>query len=133
MHINSTVVSADLKRCYDAVHHSITSIAVQAMEVSVLVVKQILLCLQTMFFYLRTAHGIAEKPFGDMATEPFMMIGQGGGDSPGHSTGVSTLMIGSYKKLGHGCSYTSAISGVIFSSTAILLGMTLPFSCQVNT
>ena len=31
MHINSAVVSANLKNCYDAIHHSIASIAVQAM------------------------------------------------------------------------------------------------------
>ena len=29
-------------------------------------------------------------------------------------------MIGSYKKLGHGCSYTSAISGDVFLFAAIL-------------
>ena len=49
-----------------------------------------------------------------------MVLGQGGGHLPSHSTGVSTLMIGPYKKLGRGCSYTSAIPGVIFLIVAIL-------------
>ena len=31
MHINPAVVSANIKNCYGAVHHSIASIAVQAM------------------------------------------------------------------------------------------------------
>ena len=39
---------------------------------------------------------------------------------PKHFTGVSTLMIGSYKKLGHGYSYTSATPGVVFLFAAIL-------------
>ena len=120
MHINSAVVSADLKNCYDAVHHSIASIAVQAMGVPVLAVKLVLSCLQTMFFWLRTAHGVAETPFGGTTSKPFMTLGQGGGHSPSHFTGVSTLMIGSYKKLGHRCRYTSAISGVVFLFAAIL-------------
>ena len=52
MHINSVVVSADLKYCYDVIHHSIASIAVQEMGVPVLAVKLVLLCLWTMFFLL---------------------------------------------------------------------------------
>ena len=52
MYINSAVVSADLKNWYNAVHHLVTSIAVQAMEVPVLTVKLVLSCLQTMFFWL---------------------------------------------------------------------------------
>ena len=83
-------------------------------------VKLMLSCLQKMFFWLRTAHGVAKTPFGGTTSKPFMMLGQGGGHSPSHFTGVSTLMIGSYKKLGHGCCYTSAISGVIFIFAAIL-------------
>ena len=39
---------------------------------------------------------------------------------PSHFTGVSALMIGSYKKLEHSCSYTSALSGVVFLFVAIL-------------
>ena len=39
MHINSTVVSANLRKHYDAVYHLITSIAVQVMGVPVLAVK----------------------------------------------------------------------------------------------
>ena len=52
VHISSAMVSADLKNCYDAIHHSIPSIVVQAMGVLVLVVKLVLSCLQTVFFWL---------------------------------------------------------------------------------
>ena len=55
MYINSAVASANLKNCYNVVHHSIASITVQAMGVPVLVVKLVLSCLQAMFFWLRTA------------------------------------------------------------------------------
>ena len=61
MHVNSAVVSANLKNCYDAVHHPIISIAVQGMVVPVLTVKLVLLYLQTMLFWLKTAHGILGK------------------------------------------------------------------------
>ena len=85
--INSAVVSADLKNCYDVVHHSIASIAVQEMGVPVLAVKLVLLCLQTMFFWLQTAVRIVEKPSGGMTTKTFIMLGKGGGHSPSHYTG----------------------------------------------
>jgi hypothetical protein len=75
MHINFVVVSADLKNCYNAAHHSIASISVQAMGVPVLAVKLVLLWLQTIFFWLRTVHGIAKTPFGGTASKPFMTLG----------------------------------------------------------
>ena len=49
-----------------------------------------------------------------------MTLGHRGGHSPSHFTRVSTLMIGPYKKLGYGNSYTLAISGVVFLFVAIL-------------
>ena len=52
--------------------------------------------------------------------KPFMILGRGGGHLPTHFTGAFTLMIGAYKKLGHGYSYTSAKSGVAFFFAAIL-------------
>ena len=132
MHINSAVVSADLKNCYDAVHHLIASIAVQAMGVPLMAVKLVLSCLQPMFFWLRTAHGVAETPFGGTTSKPFMTLGQGGGHSPSHFTGVYTLMILSYKKLGHGCCYTSAILGVVFLFAAILYVVDTDLLLRVN-
>ena len=90
------------------------------MGVPVLAVKLVLSCPQTIFFWLRTAHGIAGKRFGGTATQPFMKLGQGDVHLPSHFTGVSTLMIGSYKKLDHSCAYTSDISGVILLLAAIL-------------
>ena len=83
-------------------------------------VKLVLSYLKIMFFWLRTVHGVAKTLFGGTTSKPFMMLGQGGTYSPSHFTGVSTFMIGSYKKLRHGCCYTSAISGVDFLFAAIL-------------
>ena len=74
MHINSAVVSADLKNCYNAIHHLIVNIAVQAMGVPVLAVKLVISCLQTMLFWLRIAHGITETPFGCTTSKTFMTL-----------------------------------------------------------
>ena len=50
MHINSAVVSADLKNCYDAVHNLIANVAVQAMGLTLMAVKLVLSYLHIMFF-----------------------------------------------------------------------------------
>ena len=86
-----------------------------------------------MFFWLRTTHGVAETPFGGTTSKPFMTLGKGGGhSSPSHFTGVSTLMIGPYKKLGHGYCYTLAISGVVLLFAAILYADDTDLLLRVN-
>ena len=49
IHINSAVVSANLRNCYNDVHHLIASITVQAMGVPLLTVKLVLSFFQTRF------------------------------------------------------------------------------------
>ena len=120
LHIPSAVVSADLAQCYDAVNHAMCSIALQAFGVPILAIKFMLICLQTMNFWLRTAFGVADKPFGGTIEFPFMGLGQGCGGAPSSFTADSALMINAYKRLGHGCNYTSCLTGAMFFFAAIL-------------
>ena len=82
LHIPAAVVSADLGNCYDAVNHAMCSIALQAFGVPVLAVKLMLSCLQTMFFWLKTAFGTSKQPFCGSLDFPFLGLGQGSGGAP---------------------------------------------------
>lgn len=120
LHIPSAVVSADLANCYDAVNHAICSIALQAFGVSIMAIRLMLSCLQTVYFWLLTAFGVADKPFHGTPEFPFFGLGQGKGMTPGCFTVDSTLMINAYKRLGYGCHYTSCVTGVVFFLAAVL-------------
>ena len=125
LHIDSTVVSADLANCYDAVNHAICSIALQALGVPFLAIRLMLSCLQTMFFWLLTAFGMAEKPFHGTPDFPFFGLGQGAGMAPAAFTAVSTLMINAYKRKGYGCEYTSCVTQAVFFFAAISYTLTI--------
>ena len=69
-HRNHAVASVDLGQCYDSVAHGACSIALQAFGVPTKAVCLMLLTLQTMNFWLRTAYGEADEPFGGTAADP---------------------------------------------------------------
>jgi hypothetical protein len=120
LHIPSAIVSADLSQCYDAVNHAMCSIALQAFGVPMMAIKFMLICLQSMKFWLRSAHGVADNPFSAGIELPFMGLGQGSGSAASAFTADSALMINAYKRLGHGCRFTSCITGTLFFFAAIV-------------
>ena len=120
MHIPYGTVSADLANCYDAVHHSVAALALLAFGVPHMAVALVLTCLQSMCFWLRTAFGISGSPFGGTAANPYFGISQGGGVAPPTFQAVSTLMINSYKEMGHGIQFISPVTGMLFFFAAIL-------------
>jgi len=120
LHIPSAVVSADLSQCYDAVNHAMCSIALQAFGVPMMAIKFMLICLQSMKFWLRSARGVADNPFSAGIELPFMGLGQGSGSAASAFTADSALMINAYKRLGHGCRFTSCITGTLFFFAAIV-------------
>ena len=120
MHVPYSVISADLANCYDAVNHAVAALALLAFGVPYLAVKLVLTCLQSMYFWLRTAFGISGTPFHGTAVNPFFGISQGGGFAPPTFQAVSALMINSYKSFGHGVQYVSPVTGLIIFFAAIL-------------
>ena len=120
LHIPYSVVSADLANCYDAVNHAIAALALLSFGVPYMVVKLVLTCLQTMFFWLHTAFGISGTPFHGNVINPFFGISQGGGVAPPTFQAVSALMINSYKSFGHGVQFVSPVTGLVLFFAAIL-------------
>ena len=81
-HRNFAVASVDLGQCYDAVNHAFCSIALQAFGVPLKAIRLILLTLQTMKFWLKTAFGVDDDPFGGTPLDPCYGLSQGAGSAP---------------------------------------------------
>ena len=122
MHIPLAVISANLANCYDAVQHGVSCIALRAFGVPQLAMSVILTCLQTIFFWLRTAFGFSSNPFHGHGTtdNPFSGLAQRSQFAPSTFQAVSTLMINSYKSMGNRCIYVSLVTVTIFAFSVIL-------------
>ncbi len=119
-HYTTARASVDLGDCYDAVDHSVASIAMQAYHVPYKMVHMMLKVLQQMQYYLRTGFGQANVPFGSCPDDPCFGLGQGNGAAPPGFSAVSTLMINSYKSCNHGMQVLTPYSLLSFVLAAIL-------------
>ena len=97
-HRNHAVASVDLGQCYDAVAHGFCSLALQAFGVPIKGISLMLLTLQTMNFWLKTAFGEADEPFGGSREDPCYGIGQEAGSAPPSYTALSTVAVTAYKE-----------------------------------
>ena len=120
LHVTAGVESVDLGNCYDAVAHPMASIALQAFKVPLLMTVLALSVLQTMTFFLRTGHGVAEKGYGGTKDKPMFGYGQGNGMAPPAFLTLSALMSNTYRRLGHGSAFVGSWSGVMFFLAAII-------------
>jgi hypothetical protein len=120
LHLVAGLPSVDLGNCYDAVAHPIASIALQALKVPLMTVVLALSVMQTMTFYLRTGYGVSQQGYGGTVDDPSMGLGQGNGMAPSGFQSVSTLMINTYRRLGHASEFCGAWSGLLFCLAAII-------------
>jgi hypothetical protein len=120
LHLVAGLPSVDLGNFYDAVSHPIASIALQALKVPIMTIVLALLVLQTMMFYLRTGYGVSQQGYGGSPDDPTFGLGQGNGMAPSGFLAVSTLMVETYKRLGHASSFCGAWSGILFAVAAII-------------
>ena len=79
-----------------------------------------LYALQVMKYWLRTAYGDAEQPFGGTREDPCMGLGQGSGASNPACTTTLTLLINAYKRRNFHAELTAAWSGIVFALAAIM-------------
>ena len=80
----------------------------------------VLNCPQSMHFWIHTAFCVSGNPFYGTAVNPFFGISQGGGLAPPMLQTISTLMINSYKSLGHGVHFVSLVTGTMLHFSATL-------------
>ena len=104
LHENCSISSTDAETCYDAVNHTISSLCLQAMCVSIFLVQCYLVCIQTMQYYLQTGFGQANTGYGGTSSQRSMGLVQGSGGAPATWTAVSTALVDTYKRKGYGAS-----------------------------
>ena len=119
-HRNHAVASVDLGQCYDCVAHGFCSLALQAFGVPMKAVSLMLLTLQTMSFWLKTAFGKADTPFGGSHDDPYYGISQGSGSAPPSYSAVSTVAVSAYKEKNFHPTLKSAITGCLVILAAAL-------------
>ena len=96
-HRNHGIASVDNGQCYDAVGHAVYSLALQAFGVPRKPIMLMLIALQTMNFWLRTAFGESSEAFGGTTENPFYGISQRSGSAPMSYTATLTLALEAYK------------------------------------
>ena len=119
LHIPFVTVGANLGNCFDACNHVSTSVALQAFRVQFNMIALMLLCLQTMNFWLRTAYGVASTPFGGVVDDVCMGLGQGCGGAPTSFFTTLVQMINCYKRQRYGQRFTYCWTGEVFMLAAL--------------
>jgi hypothetical protein len=120
LHEDAVLNSTDAANCYDAVNHTIGSLAVRAMGVPKNAALMYMRCIQLMTFYVRTGYGLSKKGYGGTPQSPFMGLTQGSCASPPVWTAISTMILLAYRRAGHGVLMRTAWSGLALLIAAIL-------------
>jgi hypothetical protein len=94
------IASVDAQTCYDRMAHSIASIAAQGWQVDPKAIVVMLLTIQSMKFYLRTAFGDSSTFFGGPSALPFQGGCQGNKGAPALWLVVSVCLVRLMHKLG---------------------------------
>jgi hypothetical protein len=88
--------------CYDCAAHTPTSIALQSWSIPKSAIRVLLSSRQTMQYVLKTGFGNSEECYGGTNSSPNSGLGQGSGASPPAFIALSSLIINSYRWMGHG-------------------------------
>jgi hypothetical protein len=120
LHVTSAVDSVDAFQCYDAVHHAVCSVGLQAHRVPLEYILTYLGTMAEMQFHLRTGFGRDEEGFKGTVGHYFGGLGQGSGGAPSAWQVVSGLMLGAYKRAGYGVEMQMSWSAFCFVVAAVL-------------
>lgn len=97
--IPASISAVDAQTCYDRIAHSIASICAQRMALAIETVTALLLTIQMMRFFLRTAYGDSDRYYGgyvsanDARRSPLQGACQGNGGAPGLWLIVSSVLV----------------------------------------
>ena len=123
------VASVDAAQCYDSIAHTPGSLACQRLGAPPLFLSCMLVTIQLMKFYLRTAFGDLDLFFGGGRHGlPFQGICQGNGGGPAFWYAVSVVLVLALYHRGHCAQYKSAllleittVAGLLFVDDTDLL------------
>jgi hypothetical protein len=109
------ISSVDAHTCYDRIAHAVASICCQRWDVDLGPILAMLITIQQMKFFLRTAFGDSESFYSSGNGIPFQGICQGNGAGPAVWLAVSVVLVLMLHAQGHVSTIRSA-----FSSTVIV-------------
>ena len=104
------VASVDAAQCYDRIAHAFAALTLRANKAPESSVHCMLQPIRDMEFYIRTAHGESDTYAGGRET-PKQGKCQGNGASPATWQQISTVMLRTHRREGHGVTVRSPISG----------------------
>jgi hypothetical protein len=119
--IPGAVASVDAESCYDRITHAAGSLCVQSWDVHPNSIIAMLLPIQRMKYFLRTAFGDSNTFFSSLALElAFQGSYQGNKGSPAFWLAVSAFLVMMLHRLGHIARITSAMSQSVFTAAGFL-------------
>ena len=115
--VGAALVSVDAAQCYDRMTHAAISLCGQHVGVPVESITSMLLAIQAMQFFIRTAFGDSKTCFKGTDQKPFQGSIQGNGASPGNWLLISSIIIK--------CMYDK---GILFRGTTAISLYTVSFA-----
>jgi hypothetical protein len=112
------IASVDAQTCYDRIAHSIGSIATQGWQVDPQAIITMLLTIQGMKFFLRTAFGDSTTYFGGSSTVPFQGGCQGNKGTPALWLVVSVALI----RMMHTLGLVTRLRAAMTATTVVFAG-----------
>eukprot|EP00956_Cyclotella_meneghiniana_P019224 scaffold32771_cov65-Cyclotella_meneghiniana.AAC.1 len=115
LHVTAALDNVDAEQCYDAVHHGVTSVGLQAHHVPLNYILVYMQAMAEMQFHLRTGFGIRDADgFGGTVGNFLGGLGQGSSGASSVWQIVGALMLGAYKRRGYGMEMRMAWSSFLF-------------------
>lgn len=120
--IPAALMAVDAQTCYDRIAHAIASLCAQRLGVAIETIVSLLLTIQLMKFFLRTAFGDSDRYYGGGSDSrpPFQGICQGNGGGPGVWLVVSACLVRMLHERGCVAILTRAITGIKFRFAGFL-------------
>ena len=118
--ISGAVTSMDADTCYDHMAHSMISLCLQCLALVMEVITSLLLTIQLMKFFLRTAFGDSTRFYGSRWPIPLQGCCQGNGGGAAMWVSVSIILVHQLWANGHVTTFVRAISGLKVSFAGFL-------------
>jgi hypothetical protein len=106
--------------CYDRAAHPPTSISLQSWGIPKSATRVLLSSMQTMQYVLQTGFGESEESYSGTESSPNSELGQESGVSPLAFIALSSLIINSYRQMGHSAKICLSYFGRLFYLSAVM-------------
>jgi hypothetical protein len=117
-HTPLAIACINAQTCYDCMAHSIASIAAQGWQVDMAAIMVMLVTIQSMKFFLRTAFGDSTTHFGGTLTSPFQGRCQGNKGAPALCLVMSVALV----CLMHKLNLLSQLCAAMMATTVVFAG-----------